>query len=148
MKIKDIDAVFNESDLILLTSLTKRFNKARDSTLTPVKRINVLANALLVGTAYEERLTRIKISLHKLQSRAKKEFESERVSVIGSKHFIGLSKKDQDFKIEEACFTQIQILNYIKAKIERVDYALDYIRSACFNIKSTMSAFKEFLDGE
>lgn len=144
-----VDGIVKLQEIVDLTMLRKKLNSAKDSSKPTITRVNLLIDTLALATAYHERLTQIKIQLRKVEAQLQKTLVEKRAEVMLDEDF-GSSKRkyDQTALIERRCKAILSMKEYLVARQESVQYALDYVNSASFNIKSIMSALKEFFNAE
>lgn len=144
-----IDSVVKYQEIVDLTTLRKKLNKAKDSSKPTIIRVNLLIDTLALATSYQERLTQIKISLRRIEAQLQKTLSEKRAQVMLEEDFSSSRRKaDQTFLIERRCKDILNVKEYLTAKQESVQYALDYVNSAAFNIKSIMTTIKEFFSAE
>ena len=144
-----IDGIVRQKDIIELTQLRRKLNAAKDSSKPVVTRVNLLIDTLALATSYHERLTQVKISLRRVEAQLQKTLAEKRAEVMMDDDFSSSKRKaDQTFLIERKCKNIIAMKEYLVSRQESVQYALDYVNSASFNIKSIMSILKEFFNAE
>ena len=144
-----IDGIVKHQDIVDLTRLRKKLHAAKDSAKPTLKRVNLLIDTLALATSYHERLTQIKISLRRIEAQLQKTLTEKRASIMMDDDFASSRRKsDQTFLIERKCKNILAMNEYLTARQESVQYALDYVSAASFNIKSIMSALKEFFNAE
>lgn len=144
-----IDGIVKYQEILDLTSLRKKLNAAKDSSKPTITRVNLLIDTLALANSYHERLTQIKISLRRVEAQLQKTLSEKRAEVMMEEDFSSFRRKaDQTFLIERKCRGILSMKEYLTSKQESVQYALDYVNSAAFNIKSIMTALKEFFNAE
>lgn len=144
-----IDTVGSYEEIIELTKLRKKLHNAKDSSKPIIERINLLIDTLALATSYQERLTQIKISLRRIEAQLQKSLLEKKTEIMLEDEFQNSKRKaDQQFLIERKCKNIIKLQDTLVAKQESVQYALDYVASAAFNVKSIMSSLKEYFSAE
>lgn len=144
-----VDSIVRQGEIIELTELRKKLNKAKDSSRPTVERVNLLIDTLGLATSYHERLTQIKISLRRVEAQLQKSLADKRAEVMMEDDFSSSRRKaDQTFLIERKCKPLLSMKEYLVARQESVQYAMDYVTAASFNIKSIMSILKEYFNAE
>lgn len=144
-----IDGIVKYQEIVDLTKLRRTFSKAKDSSRPTIERVNLLIDTLALANSYHERLTQIKISLRRVESQLQKSLSEKRGEVMLDDEFSSKKRKtDQVFLLENKCRDLLSAKEYLVAKQESVQYALDYVTSASFNIKSVMNVLKEFFNAE
>lgn len=137
----------NEVELFKCIELKKRYLKARDRSLPTEKRINYFLDSLIIATAYEERLTRMKMTSKTLKSKVNNIYESKKNQIAKeTKGFFSKRKGDQDKIIAIKTEKVTHFMNEIKDFIEIVDDALEYVRSASFTMKSAIKVLREYME--
>lgn len=144
-----IQDVAKYQEIIDLTKLRKKLSLSKDASQPVIKRINLLIETLSLATAYQERLTQMKISLRRIEAQLQKTLLERRSEVMIEDDFQTQKRKaDQQWLLEQRCKGILKVQNELTAKQESVQYALDYVTSAAFNIKSIMAALKEYFSAE
>lgn len=144
-----VDGIVRQNEIIELTELRNKLNKAKDSRRPVVQRVNLLIDTLALATSYHERLTQVKISLRRVEAQLQKSISDKRAEVMLEDDFSSSRRKaDQTFLIERKCKSLLAMKEYLVARQESVQYALDYVTAASFNIKSIMSILKEYFNAE
>lgn len=137
----------NNHELFKCVELKKKYLKARNAKLPKEKRVEYLLDSLIIASAYEERLTRMKITNKMLKSKVNNILEKEKNLIIKKEEgFFSKRKGDQDKIIAINTESITKFLNEIKDFIEIVDDALEYVRSANFTIKSVLKVLREYLE--
>lgn len=144
-----IDGITRPQEIVDLTKLRVSLNKAKDSSKPVVTRVNRLIDTLALATSYHERLTQIKISLRRVEAQLQKSLAEKRAEVIMDDSFSASRRKaDQTFLLEQRCKSLLSMREYLTSRQESVQYALDYVTAASFNIKSIIAVLKEFFNAE
>lgn len=144
-----VDGIVKHQDIINLTMLRKKLNSAKDSSKPTIKRVNLLIDTLALATSYHERLTQIKISLRRVEAQLQKTLAEKRAEIMLDDDFAASKRKyDQTALIERRSRKILAMSEYLTARQESVQYALDYVNAASFNIKSIISALKEYFNAE
>lgn len=133
-----------DTKIIKVISLKNIYDQSKNTSLPTKKRVEILVDALLTGTAYEEYLTSRKIRFMRVKSKGDALLK-RRQQHLQDEEFFKLRKIDQKTRIESSNLELTLLLEEIKTYIEIVNTSLEYIRSACFNIKSTIATFREYL---
>lgn len=137
----------NETELFKCIELKKRYLKARNKSLPTAKRVEYLLDSLIIATAYEERLTRMKISSKMLKSKVNNIFETKKNEIAQETDgFFAKRKGDQDKIIAIKTEKISKFMNEIKDFIDVIEDALEYVRSASFNMKSAVKVLREYLE--
>lgn len=137
----------NETELFKCIELKKRYLKARNKSLPTTKRVEYLLDSLIIATAYEERLTRMKISSKMLKSKVNNIFETKKNEIAQETDgFFAKRKGDQDKIIAIKTEKISKFMNEIKDFIDVIEDALEYVRSASFNMKSAVKVLREYLE--
>lgn len=127
--------------------LRRLYYKTKDTSLPTKERIELLLESLLVASAYEERLTSMKISCKSIRNKAKVLFEQKKNKIIEKeKNYYAKRKCDQTQIIASKTESVTLFLSELDHYIDIIDDALEYVRNAGFNIKSVLSTLKEFVE--
>ena len=143
--IRDLfDRIRRDTKIIKVISLKNLYDQSKNTSLPTKKRVEILVDALLTGTSYEEYLTSRKVRFMRVKSKGDALLK-RRQQRLQDDEFFKMRKIDQKTRIESSNLELTLLLDEIKTYIEIVNTSLEYIRSACFNIKSTIATFREYL---
>lgn len=138
------DRIRKDTKIIKVISLKNLYDQSKNTSLPTKKRVEILIDALLTGTSYEEYLTSRKVRFMRVKSMGDALLK-RRQQRLQDDEFFKMRKIDQKTRIESSNLELTLLLDEIKTYIEIVNTSLEYIRSACFNIKSTIATFREYL---
>lgn len=146
---KMIDNIVSDKAITDLIQIRKVFNRAKDTSLNTKARIEHLIDALALATSYQERLTYIKISLRRVEAQLDKELSVCKANAMKDATFVKSStKNEKDYFIQAATSKVNRVREYLSSYQDNVQYALDYVTSAAFNIKTVMGTLKEYFNAE
>jgi len=149
--LSEIKATFkqitSEKELLRCTKLKKIFLVIRDKErLSSKEKLDTLMEALLVATAYEERLTTLKITCKSLRNKTKVLYTKKKNEVIIEDETFFKKKKYDQANILSLKTEKINLLyEDIDNMLDMIEDAITYVRNASFNLKSIMSTLKEYL---
>ena len=139
--------ITSEKELLRCTKLKKIFLVIRDKErLSSKEKLDTLMEALLVATAYEERLTTLKITCKSLRNKTKVLYTKKKNEVIIEDETFFKKKKYDQANILSLKTEKINLLyEDIDNMLDMIEDAITYVRNASFNLKSIMSTLKEYL---
>ena len=139
--------ITSEKELLRCTKLKKIFLVIRDKErLSSKEKLDTLMEALLVATAYEERLTTLKITCKSLRNKTKVLYTKKKNEVIIKDETFFKKKKYDQANILSLKTEKINLLyEDIDNMLDMIEDAITYVRNASFNLKSIMSTLKEYL---
>jgi len=139
--------ITSEKELLRCTKLKKIFLVIRDKErLSSKEKLDTLMEALLVATAYEERLTTLKITCKSLRNKTKVLYTKKKNEVIIEDETFFKKKKYDQANILSLKTKKINLLyEDIDNMLDMIEDAITYVRNASFNLKSIMSTLKEYL---
>lgn len=147
-KLKETFEQMSDNDILKCIKLKRLYLEARKQEIPTEERMEILVKSLLVATAYEERLTGIKISIKRILLKAEALYTKRKNKIIlEDEQFSKKKKYDQENIIKAETENVSLFISKIKDYKDSVQDALDYVRSVQFNIKAILAVFKEhFLD--